>query len=764
MDQSPNTDQIIVENIAKRDKVVLINAANKLVKEECRKICKRGSGSILQKKEHHDFLRFSWENYYYELQSSCPLLLSTVSAIVCDIPPAIPSKHFMHIMITAAIGLHSRSQELSVVQYLIGMVLTHGGCAQKDIQCLSTLGLAVHPQTLHRKLATWESTLSENLLQIKEAWANGGETKYQLVGDNWDKNILPSYRTTERGTLSLHLFNVYAVVDRVIPTSKSPDVGVHTQVDLSLLTFIPSIDEQDILLKELTFQFASSVIEHHPKLKQNFQHIYPIHLKHKYSQFAGLKTTQYPLGLFDCNENKTQEIIQLMKTLSDLFVPIKDGDMVEPVFFGGDRLTDERVNGAQCAMKNENSPTERLEGFISKIEDFHRLMNFLEAIHKLTYDTGSGRDPCTMYYYRNLLNARNVKGHVKNSYRPYKQLFYTVLDALCIVHFLHHFHLADLDSEIPFPDNFMQMTNEDKIDWLNETCRTILKGEFFDNEDDIFSSLRKILEDPNHEENYWVSCRQNQRFHCHFCDRNYACVGSLKAHEERVHNYIARVQKKTQSKEQRKLKDYISMLFKLILIHRNLDEAVDMGDGERSTRSAKYELPIYHKTGKTKYTIGSIHLTALVSGLLSPQQTERLIANRFVNVQGGANNNIALDEYLEMLNRDSKIACRGHQTKESILKHSKEYPLLVEMTKHVEKISSASVRKGFHHLPSYTADVQLVLKDLLERNAVQSEEEIKCKNLIAERNPFDKCASKLSTMIQRHNPTSPYCRLKDPHV
>lgn len=86
MDHSPNTDQIIVENIAKRDKVVLINAANKLVKEECRKICKRGSGSILQKKEHHDFLRFSWENYYYELQSSCPLLLSTVSAIVCDIP------------------------------------------------------------------------------------------------------------------------------------------------------------------------------------------------------------------------------------------------------------------------------------------------------------------------------------------------------------------------------------------------------------------------------------------------------------------------------------------------------------------------------------------------------------------------------------------------------------------------------------------------------------------------------------------------------
>lgn len=131
VNHSPNTDKIIVENIAQLNESVFITTANNLLKGECRKVCKRGSRSILQNKEHHDFLKFSWENFYYELQSSCPLLLSIVSAIVCDIPPAIPSKHFMHIMITAAIGLHSRSQELSVVQYLIGMVLTHGGCTQK---------------------------------------------------------------------------------------------------------------------------------------------------------------------------------------------------------------------------------------------------------------------------------------------------------------------------------------------------------------------------------------------------------------------------------------------------------------------------------------------------------------------------------------------------------------------------------------------------------------------------------------------------------
>ena len=89
-----------------------------------------------------------------------------------------------------------------------------------------------------------------------------------------------------------------------------------------------------------------------------------------------------------------------------------------------------------------------------------------------------------------------------------------------------------------------------------------------------------------------------------------------------------------------------------------------MADGNRSVRSAKYETPLYNKTQKTKYLIGSIHLTSLVSGTLPSQQTERLIANRFINLSGGKNSNMALDEYVELVNRDTKNFCSGYQTKE----------------------------------------------------------------------------------------------------
>lgn len=33
--------------------------------------------------------------------------------------------------------------------------------------------------------------------EMRESWAQDGSITYQLIWDNWDKNILPSYRTSD---------------------------------------------------------------------------------------------------------------------------------------------------------------------------------------------------------------------------------------------------------------------------------------------------------------------------------------------------------------------------------------------------------------------------------------------------------------------------------------------------------------------------------------------------------------------------------------
>lgn len=381
----------------------------------------------------------------------------------------------------------------------------------------------------------------------------------------------------------------------------------------------------------------------------------------------------------------------------------------------------------------------------------------------MTYSTESGADRGTVYYYRNLLNARNVKGEVKNAYRGYKHLYYTIFDAICCGLFMKETQITSVDDNIVYPENFKAMDDAQKINWINDICKALVQKYFFTGDEDIMRELREIISDPDHPENYWTNTiEEDGKVRCHFCAKRYTLVDSLIAHEKKVHNHVVQKRKVSNKPPKDSLYHYIMLLFKMVALHKNLDTAVDMADGHRSVRSAKYELPIYNRTNKIKYVIGSIHLTALTSGILSHEQQERLTANRFINLQGGKNHNMGIDEYVELLNRDFKFACSGFQTKESIIAHSKEFPHLISMIKHYDLISEIHRRKGFHKLPSYKEDVKKVLKDLIEINALEERgtRTFKCKKLTCECNPFSSSHQQLTTLIHRHKPSLPFARLR----
>lgn len=171
----------------------------------------------------------------------------------------------------------------------------------RDIDRLARTGLTMTSKSLTNKLASWEDCLYMSVEKIREGWERGEKKKYQLVGDNWDRNILPSYRTSQQKTISLHLFQVVCVVDRINPVCvERPNQNPY---DLKCIDFIPSMQDQNLLCKELTFIVATALLNNIDQLK-NIQNIYPKHLEHQYSAQTGLKTHQIPLGLFDCNEQK----------------------------------------------------------------------------------------------------------------------------------------------------------------------------------------------------------------------------------------------------------------------------------------------------------------------------------------------------------------------------------------------------------------------------------------------------------------------------
>lgn len=101
-----------------------------------------------------------------------------------------------------------------------------------------------------------------------------------------------------------------------------------------------------------------------------------------------------------------------------------------------------------------------------------------------------------MYYFKILLNAKNVKGKVKHSFRAHKLLYYVVFDAICCSLFMQEMNVEDEDQLLP--SDFQEKTDEDKISWLNEICCRIVKKYMFENKEDMFEQLRSVLDDPPH--------------------------------------------------------------------------------------------------------------------------------------------------------------------------------------------------------------------------------------------------------------------------
>ena len=91
---------------------------------------------------------------------------------------------------------------------------------------------------------------------------------------------------------------------------------------------------------------------------------------------------QVPLGLLFKNENLNDEIVEILQEVHDNYLPTKKVEMemegtatevLEPIFFGGDQLTEERSRNAQDARGDGDTSFERLEGLIPKVEDWHAI-------------------------------------------------------------------------------------------------------------------------------------------------------------------------------------------------------------------------------------------------------------------------------------------------------------------------------------------------------------------------------------------------------
>ena len=103
---------------------------------------------------------------------------------------------------------------------------------------------------------------------------------------------------------------------------------------------------------------------------------------------------QIPLGIIQHNENQLDEMSQIMECLHK-YVPSESHneqfelpsgneltvkyDKMLHILVGGDQLTVARMRSVQETLHNSNSASERLEGLVPVVEDWHAKVIFLKV-------------------------------------------------------------------------------------------------------------------------------------------------------------------------------------------------------------------------------------------------------------------------------------------------------------------------------------------------------------------------------------------------
>ena len=87
---------------------------------------------------------------------------------------------------------------------------------------------------------------------------------------------------------------------------------------------------------------------------------------------------QIPLGVITKNEQKMEEMIEIMEQLQSYIPRYKEGSQMQ-IFFAGDQLTCERIRGAKRARKQPDDTSQRFSAFVENPGDWHALVAFYQV-------------------------------------------------------------------------------------------------------------------------------------------------------------------------------------------------------------------------------------------------------------------------------------------------------------------------------------------------------------------------------------------------
>ena len=269
--------------------------------------------------------------------------------------------------------LMSKSYTMSGMKAETNLVMSSTYLNSPTVQSVSNPTMAFKPQTSSsdQTVPLYSTALSSGSRLkslVSEVCGKTDSEGLEVIGDNFDIFIRPTQMTKDRQNKSHHWFLNLVTEKRVEMGEFCATESQQDLMDMDNCEFLLSNDEMKVMKSELTHHVSHILCDYFEFLKPVKGDLNP-YIHHRHLDEMRKKSNYTVLGLLSESENES--------VVPRKYVSKDDKEVIEPITFGGDVLTNERAYSAQTAVRNGQTSYEKLMGLVHRPEGLHILMNAL---------------------------------------------------------------------------------------------------------------------------------------------------------------------------------------------------------------------------------------------------------------------------------------------------------------------------------------------------------------------------------------------------
>lgn len=155
------------------------------------------------------------------------------------------------------------------------------------------------------------------------------------------------------------------------------------------------------------------------------------------------------------------------------------------------------------------------------------------------------------------------------------------------------------------------------------------------------------------------------KYMCPNCNKQYKTSGGIKRHLKKVHEFTFETEDQLPTSGKDHVAIYRASFMKCALLLRDKNDAYKMGDGNRVTTNAKFQILLSRVGKHNTYQLWLFRYLAYIKCILSPKMAYEYMWNCSANLQGGMGTNIPNDNLVEIMVQTVKKKCNLHQCSES---------------------------------------------------------------------------------------------------